>query len=198
MVDFAGWNMPVQYSSIVTEHVAVRTAAGMFDIAHMGRLKITGPDAAAFLDFLVTNHVPGLAIGQVCYALCCNAQGGVLDDVLVYRFADHHMLVVNASNREKILAWMSRFQPRFNVTVEDQTRSHFMLALQGPIAESLLQPFTSVPLKSLAYYHAAYGTAFDQPALVSRTGYTGEDGFELVVPAAAAVGVWTELLAAGA
>lgn len=198
MVDFAGWSMPVQYSSIVTEHVAVRTAAGLFDIAHMGRLKITGGDAAAFLDFLVTNHVPGLNVGQVCYALCCNEQGGVLDDVLVYRFDDHHMLVVNASNREKIVSWMARYQSRFHVTIEDQTTTHFMLALQGPLAESLLQPFTAVPLKSLAYYHAAYGTAFGHPALVSRTGYTGEDGFELVVPASAAMGVWKELLSAGA
>src|SRR5262249_17704997 len=146
MVDFAGWEMPVQYSSIVAEHHAVRRAAGLFDIAHMGRLKVTGPEAAKFLDHLVTNDVPGLVIGQIKYALITNEQGGILDDVLVYRLADAYLLVVNASNRKKILDWIDNHRGRFQVTVEDQTVPRFMLALQGPGAQALLQPLVDVDL----------------------------------------------------
>src|SRR5689334_14196112 len=127
MVDFAGWHMPVQYSSIVAEHQAVRTACGLFDIAHMGRLKFTGPGAVAFLDHILTNDVAGLAVGQIRYSLVTNEQGGILDDVLIYRFADFHLLVVNASNREKILAWIEKQRAGFQITVDDLTPSHFML-----------------------------------------------------------------------
>src|SRR5579862_8118766 len=140
MVDFAGWEMPVQYTSIVAEHQAVRRAAGLFDIAHMGRLKFIGPDAAKFLDYLVTNDVPSLAVGQIRYALVTNEQGGILDDVLVYRLADCHLLVVNASNRLKILDWIEAHRGAFDVTIEDQTREFFMAALQGPRALALLTP----------------------------------------------------------
>lgn len=198
MVDFAGWDMPVQYSTIVAEHQAVRRAAGLFDIAHMGRLRFDGPDAADFLNFLVTNDVHRLAIGQVCYALITNDDGGILDDVLVYRFEDFHLLVVNASNRLKILEWISRHQSRFQAQVRDLTLEQFMLALQGPRAETILQPFVDCALIPLAYYHAAPARVAGQPALVSRTGYTGEDGFEVILPASAALGFWKTLIDAGA
>jgi aminomethyltransferase len=197
MVDFAGWEMPVQYSSIVAEHHAVRRAAGLFDIAHMGRLKFTGPDAARFLDYLVTNDVPSLAVGQIKYALVTNEQGGILDDVLVYRMTDSHMLVVNASNRLKILGWIERHRGTFNVTIDDQTVPQFMLALQGPLAQSLLQPLVDVDLAAMKYYFGAPARLLGNPGYVSRTGYTGEDGFEAIVPAQHAPVLWESLITAG-
>lgn len=198
MVDFAGWDMPVQYSSIVAEHTAVRTAAGLFDIAHMGRLKFTGPDAVPFLDRLVTNDVAGLAVGQIRYALVTNDSGGILDDVLVYRFADFHLLVVNASNRLKILAWIEQHRAKFDVTVEDLTQSHAMLALQGPKALGLIQPLVDVEVGALKYYHGAPARVNGQNGIVSRTGYTGEDGCEVIVPASAALSLWETLIERGA
>jgi aminomethyltransferase len=197
MVDFAGWEMPVQYGSIVAEHHAVRRAAGLFDIAHMGRLKFTGPDAAKFLDSLITNDVSSLAVGQIKYALVTNENGGILDDVLVYRLADSHLLVVNASNRLKILAWIERHRAKFNVTAEDQTVPQFMLALQGPKAQSILQPFVDVDLAQTKYYFGTPARVSGQPGFVSRTGYTGEDGFELILSARHAGTLWESLIAAG-
>ena len=198
MVDFAGWDMPVQYSSIITEHQAVRTAVGLFDIAHMGRLKFTGPDAARFLDYLVTNDVTKLAVGRICYALVTNEQGGILDDVLVYRTEDAYLLVVNASNRLKILDWISHHMSGFNATVTDQTISHAMLAIQGPRAEALLQPLVAADLKTLVYYSGCSTKVLDQDAFVSRTGYTGEDGFEIILTAEQSLPLWEKLIAAGA
>jgi aminomethyltransferase len=198
MVDFAGWEMPVQYSSIVAEHNAVRTAAGLFDIAHMGRLKFTGPDAVKFLDTIVTNDVAGLEVGQIRYALVTNEGGGILDDVLVYRFADFHLLVVNASNRLKILAWIERHRAPFSVTVEDLTLSHFMLALQGPRGLALIQPLIDVELAAMRYYYGTPARVNGQYGLVSRTGYTGEDGCEVILPAAAGLALWETLIERGA
>jgi aminomethyltransferase len=197
MVDFAGWEMPVQYSSIVAEHHAVRHSAGLFDIAHMGRLRFSGKDAAAFLDHLVTNDVPSLDVGQIKYALVTNDEGGILDDVLVYRLADCHLLVVNASNREKILTWIERQRGKFDVTVDDRTLPQFMLALQGPLAESLLQPFVDFDLARIKYYFGTPARVLGQPGFVSRTGYTGEDGFEAIVDSAHATALWESLYAAG-
>ncbi len=198
MVNFAGWDMPVQYTSIVAEHHAVRRAAGLFDIAHMGRLRFTGPDAALFLDYLVTNDVPALAVGQIKYALVTNERGGILDDVLVYRLAGSHLLVVNASNRLKILDWIEQHRGSFAVTVEDQTVSQFMLALQGPLAQSLLQPLVDVDLAQVKYYFGHPARVQGEAGYVSRTGYTGEDGFEVIVPASRALALWEALIAAGA
>ncbi len=197
MVDFAGWDMPVQYSAIVPEHHAVRRAAGLFDIAHMGRLMFTGPDAAKFLNYLVTNDVASLEVGQIKYALMTNEQGGILDDVLVYRLADRLMLVVNASNRLKILASIAQHQTGFNVTVQDQTAEQFMLALQGPLALSILQPLVDVDLAQIKYYFGTPANLLGQAGFVSRTGYTGEDGFEVIVHAAHALTLWEALFAAG-
>lgn len=197
LVDFAGWAMPVQYSSIVPEHIAVRTACGLFDIAHMGRLRISGPGAGDWLEGLLTNSVATLAPGQVRYSLVTNATGGILDDVLVYRLPDCHLLVVNASNRIKIVQWLREHLQRRDCQLEDQTESHFMLALQGPRAAQLLQSVTATDLTRLGYYQALATTVAGQAALVSRTGYTGEDGFEVIVPAAAAQAIWDDLYQRG-
>src|SRR5580693_9126803 len=144
MVDFAGWDMPVQYTSIIQEHNAVRQAAGLFDIAHMGRIKFTGPDACRLLDHLLTNDVTKLVPGEIRYALVTNESGGILDDVLVYRFEPFYYLVVNASNREKIVQWIVQHKNRFNVHFEDQTLATCMLAVQGPLALDALHPHVNV------------------------------------------------------
>lgn len=197
MVDFAGWHMPVQYSTIVAEHQAVRRAAGLFDIAHMGRLRVTGHDAVRFLNRLTTNDVSALQVGQAQYSLVTNEAGGILDDVLVYRFPDFHLVVVNASNRLKILEWIGRHLEG-RVRIEDLTRTHFMLALQGPRSRELLQPLVDIPLEGLKYYRATQALFGDWAAIVSRTGYTGEDGFELIVPVKIAPMVWETLSLKGA
>ncbi len=198
MVDFAGWEMPVQYTSIVAEHQAVRQAMGLFDVAHMGRLKFTGADAGKFLDQIVTNDILALEEGQVCYALIANQQGGVLDDVLVYRLPDFYLMVVNASNRAKIVNWVTDQRGGFRFEVEDLTVARFMLALQGPRAQHLLQPLVDFDLSSLNHHRAAIARVMGQPGLVSRTGYTGEDGFEVIVDQAGAPRLWTALADHGA
>jgi aminomethyltransferase len=197
MVDFAGWEMPIQYTSISQEHHAVRKEAGMFDIAHMGRIWFRGPDAVRLLDRLLTNHVEKMAPGQVRYSLVCNEDGGILDDVLVYRFEDSCLLVVNGANREKIVDWIGRHREGFDASVEDETLSTFMLALQGPRAETILQPQAECDLSAIRYYRTVRTRVFGIDAVVSRTGYTGEDGFEVIVENASAREVWERLLSAG-
>ncbi|MEW4526080.1 MAG: glycine cleavage system aminomethyltransferase GcvT [Maioricimonas sp. JB045] len=198
MTGFAGWNMPIQYTTIVEEHQAVRQRAGLFDIAHMGRLFFSGPDAARLLDSLITNDVTKLKDGQIRYALVCNRHGGVLDDVLVYRFADEYLLVVNASNREKIVEWIEAHRSGFDVEVNDATTERFMMALQGPASIDVLAPHVNIDLAGMKYYTAVTTPVAGAEAIVSRTGYTGEDGFEIIVPNTAAVWVWGELIASGA
>lgn len=197
MVDFAGWEMPVQYSSIIEEHHAVRRRAGLFDISHMGRLRLEGPDACAFLDHLLTNDVAALQPGQVRYSLVCREDGGILDDVLLYRFERHYMLVVNASNREKIVAWCEQHRDGFDVAIDDQTFGTGMIAVQGPAALGVLQPASDEPLSPMKYYTAVESTVMGVPAIVSRTGYTGEDGFEVIVPAGETTALWTTLIQQG-
>ncbi len=189
--------MPIQYTAITPEHHAVRRAAGLFDIAHMGRLKFTGPDAERFLNHITTNDVRALQPGQIQYSLVTNDSGGVLDDILVYRFAAFWLVVVNASNREKILNWIETQRGGFEVTLEDQTRSSIMLAVQGPLADTLLSPFAAAPIGELTYYTGIETQVLGQPAIVTRTGYTGEDGFEVVLPVSHCVQLWDTLLQAG-
>ena len=199
LVDFAGWAMPVQYGSIVAEHQATRRGVGVFDVSHMGRLSIVGPAAAAWVDGLVTRRVADLPQGLVRYALLCNEAGGVLDDVLVTRVADERVdVVVNASNRPKVLAWLADHRPESGVTVEDRTEATAMIAVQGPAAADTLSRLSTGDLQALRYYRAGEGVVVGAPCGVSRTGYTGEDGFELVCDAIAAERVWTGLVAAGA
>lgn len=207
MVDFAGWEMPVQYSSITAEHQATRTAVGLFDISHMGRLRFFGPDAVRFLDALVTRRVTDMRPGQVRYALMCNDKGGILDDVLVYRLAvdgsveddtPTFQLVVNASNRPKIVEWLRRRLPDFATRLDDVTASTAMIAVQGPRAVGLVDPLLDCELAAMRYYTGT-ATRFDGVACyVSRTGYTGEDGCEIICDAADAQAVWETLLDVGA
>lgn len=197
MVNFAGWEMPVQYTSVTDEHTAVRTAAGMFDIAHMGRLQFRGPDACGLLDHLVTNDVKKLGVGRIRYSLVTNEEGGILDDVLVYRFDDWYMLVVNASNRKKILGWIESHRDGFNVDVVDLTLERFMLALQGPRAIEILNPLCEFDVETMKYYTGVETTVDGRPAILSRTGYTGEDGCEVIVDAAEAADLWERLIGAG-
>jgi len=210
MVDFAGWSMPVQYTSIVAEHQATRASAGVFDISHMGRLRFDGAGAAAFLDRLVTRRVSDMRPGRIRYGLVTNDAGGILDDVLVYHLADaagqsYYLLVVNAGNRLKILEWIApRLAAAPDVTMADVTCDWAMIAVQGPRALALTQPLVDVELAAMKYYTgreaaiAGQGAIAGVGGIVSRTGYTGEDGCELIVGARVVVGIWESLVAAGA
>jgi aminomethyltransferase len=192
MVDFAGWSMPVQFTSIVEEHLATRSHAGLFDISHMGRVRFRGGDACRFLDQLLTRRVADLAPGAIRYSLVTNEAGGILDDVLVYRLPDpeQYLLVVNAGNRRKILDWFQQHRPSplggdplEDVQWEDETEATVMLALQGPralvIAQTLVED--ALRLTELRYYHCSNTRMVGQSVLVSRTGYTGEDGCEMII-----------------
>jgi aminomethyltransferase len=203
MVDFAGWSMPVQYSSIVSEHLATRQVAGLFDISHMGRLRFDGPGAARFLDGLVTRSVADQGPGRIRYGLVTNDAGGILDDILVYHLQDaaggsYYLMVVNASNREKIVDWI---QPRLvgarDVQMTDVTHTWSMIAVQGPRALELVQPLVDAPLSAMKYYTGAECRIGRHSGIVSRTGYTGEDGCELIVGATVVAAIWTELLERG-
>ena len=198
MVEFAGWEMPVQYTSIVEEHLAVRAAAGLFDISHMGRLRLAGPFATEFLNRVVTIDVSRMRAGQVRYTLVCNHEGGILDDILVYRLDAHWELVVNASNRLKLLEWFEHTAGYAAVQLTDVTTQTAMLAIQGPHAARILQAFGLPSASALKYYTcAAFRGPSSDECLMSRTGYTGEDGFELTIPAQDAETVWQRLLDVG-
>ncbi len=202
MVEFGGWSMPVQYTSIVAEHHATRQAAALFDISHMGRIRFDGPSAAAYLDSLVSRSTAKIKPGQVRYALMTNDEGGVLDDVLVYHLQDaaggsYYLLVVNASNRPKIINWLGQHPEPDDVQVTDLTTSWAMIAVQGPKALALLQPLVEADIASLKYYMATETRIAGHGGIVSRTGYTGEDGCEVIVGNAAVESLWEQLLAAG-
>ncbi len=198
LVPFAGWEMPVQYSGVIEEHRAVRRAAGLFDVSHMGEIAVSGPGALRFLDWLTPNQVAKLVPGRIHYSGLLTEQGTYLDDVLVYRRGESDfLLVVNAANRGQDLAWVQRHAPG-DVTVEDVSDHFALLALQGPAAAAILAPLTDVDLGALRYYGFASGSVDGHLALVSRTGYTGEDGFELYVDPEAAPPLWRRLLSAGA
>jgi len=203
MVDFAGWSMPVQYASIVAEHQATRRQMSLFDVSHMGRLCFEGDGAAAFLDRLLTRRVSDLGPGEVRYSLLTNEQGGILDDVLIYHLQpdagrDFFLLVVNAGNREKVVAWIRQRLPAPGaVRLHDGTLETAMIAVQGPQALAAVQPGVPLELDRLRYYSARTWEAEHGGWIVSRTGYTGEDGVELIVPATAAEACWETVLAAG-
>jgi aminomethyltransferase len=191
LVDFAGWEMPIQYTSITEEHQAVRTAAGLFDISHMGRLVFEGPDALALIQQLYTNDAAALKVGQARYGLVCNEQGGIRDDVLVSRFPAYWLMVVNASNREKILGWVEEHKGGRDVQVTDKTFAWGMVAVQGPRALDIVTACADIALrlffkgvKDLKYYHAESFSTGEGLMILSRTGYTGEDGVEVIVAAA--------------
>ena len=197
MVDFAGWDMPVQYTSIIEEHQAVRTAAGLFDISHMGRLSFGGADALALIQKVYTNNAAAMRHMQVRYGLICNDKGGIRDDVLVYRWPYGYAMVVNASNREKIVAWLAQQQGTFKVEVQDQTLQTCMIAVQGPKALDLCRNLTEADASELGYYFAAPTRYQGKNCVVSRTGYTGEDGVEYMVAAEQGKQLWEELIKRG-
>ncbi len=198
VIDFGGWALPVQYSGIIQEHEAVRNAAGLFDVSHMGEISVTGEGAEAFLQNLVTGNVARLKENQVLYSLMCYEHGGVVDDLLVYKYnPQHFLLVVNASNADKDFAWVLKQAPA-DVQVTNLSDNYAQLAIQGPHAERVLQKLTPYPLADIAFFYFAPQVAVaGQPCLVSRTGYTGEDGFEIYLAPEHAAEVWVAILEAG-
>ena len=199
IVPFAGYEMPVQYpTGITAEHKAVRERAGLFDVSHMGEFIVRGPGAIDFVNSVTTNNAAALSVGQVQYSALLNDRGTFVDDCLVYRAADHVMMVVNASNAAKDWAHIQPHVSGFDCAMVDSSDETALLALQGPAAQQVLQPFTDVDLEPIKYYHFATGTVAGVPnVIVSRTGYTGEDGFELYFPNAHAVTIWKALTADG-
>ena len=200
MVEFGGWEMPVEYSGISEEHLAVRTRAGLFDVSHMGQIEIAGPDALAAIQWLSSNDASRLVVGQAQYSALTTPAGTFVDDILVYRLADdHYMLVVNAGNIMKDFEWITAQAAARggDAAVVNASSRYALLALQGPAALSVLQPLTGLELAEMKYYRFAPGEVASVRATVSRTGYTGEDGFEIYVPPAAAERVWNALLDAG-
>jgi aminomethyltransferase len=199
MVEFGGWDMPVEYSGIVGEHLAVRTRAGLFDVSHMGEIEIAGADALAAVQRITSNDASRLAIGQIQYSALTTPQGTFVDDVLTYRLAESHfMLVVNASNIVKDFRWIADHLKDAGDAVAVNTSSRYaLLALQGPASRQVLQTLTGIDLAGMKYYWFANGEVAAVKATVSRTGYTGEDGFEVFVAPAAAERVWDAILEAG-
>ena len=197
MVDFGGWDMPVQYSGIVDEHKTVRNAVGLFDVSHMGEIEIRGPEALRLADFATTNAVSRLKTGQIHYAGLLYEHGGFVDDILIHKVADDHYFVcVNASNQEKDFEHIRGIN-RFDATVELSSDRYAQLAVQGPRALATLQKLTAVDLAAIHYYWFTDGEVSGTPARIARTGYTGEDGFEIYIAQAEAARIWNELLEAG-
>lgn len=198
-IDFGGWDLPVQFSSIKAEHEAVRTKAGLFDVSHMGEVLVTGEGSLAYLQKMMTNDVSKLKIGQAQYTAMCYETGGTIDDLLIYkREEDNYLLVVNASNIEKDLEWMKKHAIE-DVVIEDKSDSYALLALQGPSAEAILQRLTEEPLSDIKFFRFKENISIcGQSVLISRTGYTGEDGFELYASPEAIVVLWQALLMEGA
>lgn len=198
IVPFAGYEMPVQYpAGISAEHRAVRESCGIFDVSHMGEVWVTGDGAVDFVNHVTTNDVAALAIGQVHYSTILNERGTIEDDCLVYRFADRIMMVVNASNAAKDFAHIVPHAGKYAVTVRDASDEMSLLAVQGPKAAEILQPLTQTDLSTIEYYHFTEGEVAGHPAIISRTGYTGEDGFELYITNDVAVPLWNALMSTG-
>lgn len=197
MVDFGGWDMPVQYSGILDEHQTVRKAVGLFDVSHMGEIDIRGPEAARLVDFVTTNAAGRLQIGQAHYSALLYEQGGFVDDILVHRVAEnHYFLCVNAANQEKDFAHI-RAANRFDAEVEFSSPRYAQLAIQGPFARATLQKLTAVDLSSIRYYWFTDGKVSGVPARIAHTGYTGEDGYEIYISPSDTARLWRELLDAG-
>jgi aminomethyltransferase len=199
MVPFAGWDMPVEYSGIVDEHLAVRTRAGIFDVSHMGEIEIAGKDALAAVQRISSNDAAALQVGQAHYTGLLTPAGTYVDDMIVYRMApSHFMLVVNASNTAKDFAWISeQIKPAGDAAVVDSSSRYALISIQGPASVEVLQPISTVDLSEVRPFGFAHGHVADARVMVARTGYTGEDGFEIFVPPTQADAVWRGLLEAG-
>jgi len=200
MVDFGGWDMPVQYpAGVIEEHMATRTRAGLFDVSHMGEIWVEGPDAIPFVNSITTNDVTKLVDGQAHYSAFPNEEGGVVDDLLVYRFAeDRLLLVVNAGTTEKDWEWITSLKKDENVTLRNASAEYCQIAIQGPKALGILQQLTDTGLEPIKYYHFTEGKVDGVDAIISRTGYTGEDGFEVYAAADKAEQLWNKMLETGA
>ena len=199
MVPFAGWDMPVQYTSVVDEHMAVRTKAGLFDVSHMGEVEVRGRGALPYLQHVTSNDVSRLTPGRIQYSALTTPHGTFVDDLLVYKLAeDDYLLVINAGNTPKDVAWLLDHARGRDVDVADVSRRWCQLALQGPKAEDILAPLTTTPLAGIKYYGFERGEVARVSCLISRTGYTGEDGFELYAASEHAEHLWHDVLAAGA
>jgi len=197
MVDFGGWDMPVQYSGVIEEHQAVRTAVGVFDVSHMGEIEIIGPEAQKLTDFVTTNAVSRLKIGQAQYTGLLYEHGGFVDDVLVHKVADDHFFIcVNASNQDKDFAHIQQANT-FDAEVEFASRRYAQIAIQGPKAIDVLQQLTPAELANIRYYWFVDDEVSNVPARIAHTGYTGEDGFEIYIPPEEAERIWHEILRAG-
>ena len=198
MVDFGGWYMPVQYSGLVAEHQAVREKVGLFDVSHMGEVRVTGKDAIAYLEYVTVNKVSSLEDGQAHYTAMAYPEGTVVDDLLIYRHhAENYLLVVNASNIEKDYAWLCQHTGDWDVVVTNESDRTAQIAVQGPQSVALLQELITEDLSSIGYYRFIEAEVGGISGLISRTGYTGEDGFECYIPADQAVTLWRLLLEKG-
>lgn len=198
MVPFAGFLMPIQYDRIIDEHTAVRNAAGLFDVSHMGEFEFRGPGAQDYLQYLTANNVAKLEDGKAQYSLLCNEAGGIVDDILLYRLtADHFIMVVNAANIDKDWAWVTQHQPD-NVTIENLSNAYALIAFQGPKAITVLEKVTDLPIASLKPFHFLQGSIAGQAnCIIAATGYTGEAGVEIFCSPAAAPIIWQQLVNAG-
>lgn len=198
MVEFAGWELPVQYpTKPLLEHTTVREKAGLFDIDHMGQMVVTGPEALGYLQHLITYDISRMVMHEAHYGLLCYSDGGVVDDLFVYRMPDRYFIAINASNNTKDTEWFLAHKQGFNVNVVNISEETYMLALQGPQAEAILQPLTNLNLATMPFHTAQDGTMAGVSGLIARSGYTGEDGFELFFPADKATIVWDALMASG-
>jgi aminomethyltransferase len=199
MTDFAGWSMPLRYGSEIAEHHAVRTAAGLFDLSHMGEIEVVGPDAARALDHALVGDIGAISVTKAKYTLICEPDGGILDDLIVYRLAEQRYLVVaNASNAEVVLAALRSRAEGFDSQVQDRRADWALLAIQGPNAVRILSDLTETALDEVRYYTIAFATVAGCSVLLARTGYTGEDGFEIFCAPDDATRLWLALTAAGA
>lgn len=199
MVEFGGWEMPIQYAGILDEHKMCRTNAGLFDVSHMGEIDVTGPDALKLVNKLITNDASKLAINQIQYSPMCDLEGGVIDDLLVYKMADeHYYIVVNASNTDKDFAWFRENIQGLDVQIKNISDETAQIAIQGPKAKDILQQITDNELESIKYYWFDFGQVDGVDCLISRTGYTGEDGFELYFKPESAAQLWDKLMEIGA
>lgn len=198
MVPFGGWDMPVQYAGTIEEHLTVRTAVGLFDVSHMGEAEVRGPQALQLVQHLTTNDASKLHVGQAQYSGLLYPTGGFVDDLLVHKISDeHYLLCINASNTDKDVAWMQSNTAQFDAEVSNTSPNYAQLALQGPQALAVLQPLVDVELSDIKYYWFTRGHVDGVPAIIARTGYTGEDGFELYVDPNEAERIWEKLLVAG-
>ncbi|MFJ8229089.1 glycine cleavage system aminomethyltransferase GcvT [Streptomyces sp. NPDC094448] len=199
MTDFAGWDMPLRYASEREEHQAVRSRAGLFDLSHMGEITVSGPQAAALLDYALVGNISTVGPGRARYTMICREDGGILDDLIVYRTGDTEYLVVaNAGNAQTVLDALAERAAGFDAEVRDDRDAYALIAVQGPEAPGILKSVTDADLDGLKYYAGLPGTVAGVPALIARTGYTGEDGFELFVAPEHAEGLWRALTEAGA